>query len=72
MGSILYIRKSPPRGGDTLFASMNAAFEALSDRMKRYLEGLTAMHDGEDAYRGTYAAPMVSLTSQPIRAPSIR
>ena len=55
MGSILYIRKCPPRGGDTLFASMYAAYEALSDRMKRYLEGLTAVHDGEDAYRGTYA-----------------
>ena len=55
MGSILYIRKSPPRGGDTLFASMYAAYEALSHRMKHYLEGLTAMHDGEDAYRGTYA-----------------
>ena len=34
MGSILYIRTSPPRGGDTLFASMYAAYEALSDRMK--------------------------------------
>ena len=54
-GSILHIRKCPPRGGDTLFASMYAAYEALSDRMKRYLEGLTAIHDGEDAYRGTYA-----------------
>ena len=40
MGSILYIRTCPPRGGDTLFASMYAAYEALSDRMKRYLEGL--------------------------------
>jgi taurine dioxygenase len=55
MGSILYIRKCPPRGGDTLFASMYAAYEALSDRMKHYLEGMTAIHDGEDAYRGTYA-----------------
>jgi taurine dioxygenase len=55
MGSILYIRTCPPRGGDTLFASMYAAYEALSDRMKRYLEGLTAIHDGEDLYRGTYA-----------------
>ena len=34
MGSILYIRNCPPRGGDTLFASMYAAYEALSDRMK--------------------------------------
>src|SRR3954449_2013436 len=54
MGSILYIRRCPPRGGDTLFASMYAAYEALSDRMKAYLDGLTAIHDGEDAYRGTY------------------
>lgn len=54
MGSILYIKTCPPRGGDTLFASMYAAYEALSDRMKAYLEGLTAVHDGEDAYRGTY------------------
>src|SRR5437588_9771134 len=54
MGSILYIRQCPPRGGDTLFASMYAAYEALSDRMKQYLEGLTARHDGEH-YRGQYA-----------------
>lgn len=55
MGSILYLRTCPPYGGDTLFASMYAAYEALSDRMKRYLEGLTAIHDGEDVYRGLYA-----------------
>jgi taurine dioxygenase len=55
MGSILYIKTCPPKGGDTLFASMYAAYEALSDRMKIYLEGMTAIHDGEDAYRGTYA-----------------
>jgi taurine dioxygenase len=55
MGSILYIKQCPPRGGDTLFASMYAAYDALSDRMKAYLEGLTAEHDGEQNYRGTYA-----------------
>ena len=55
MGSILYIKTCPPRGGDTLFASMYAAYDALSDRMKTYLEGLTAMHDGEPTYRGIYA-----------------
>ncbi|MDR3538055.1 MAG: TauD/TfdA family dioxygenase [Acetobacteraceae bacterium] len=54
MGSVLYIRTCPPRGGDTLFASMYAAYEALSDRMKAYLEGLVAVHDGEESYRGTY------------------
>ena len=55
MGSILYIRQCPPRGGDTLFAIMYAAYESLSDRMKAYLDGLTALHDGEAAYRGLYA-----------------
>jgi taurine dioxygenase len=54
MGSILYIKQTPPKGGDTLFASMYAAYEALSARMKGYLDGLTAIHDGEEAYRGTY------------------
>jgi alpha-ketoglutarate-dependent taurine dioxygenase len=54
MGSILYIRKCPPNGGDTLFASMYAAYDALSQRMKAYLDGLTAEHNGEH-YRGQYA-----------------
>jgi taurine dioxygenase len=55
MGSILYIKQCPPHGGDTLFASMYAAYDALSDRMKTYLNGLTAVHDGEPVYRGLYA-----------------
>ena len=55
MGSILYIRTCPPHGGDTLFANMYAAYEALSDRMKQYLEGMTAIHESEHVYRGLYA-----------------
>ena len=55
MGSILYIREIPPLGGDTLFANMYAAYEALSDRMKAHLEGLAALHDGEHVYRGLYS-----------------
>ena len=55
LGSILYIKTCPPRGGDTLFASMYAAYEALSERMQTYLEGLSALHDGEPVYRGLYA-----------------
>src|SRR6201987_3850429 len=54
MGTILHIKHCPPHGGDTLFANMYAAYEALSDRMKTYLDGMQAVHDGEDAYRGTY------------------
>ena len=55
MGSILYMRQCPPEGGDTLFANMYAAYDALSDRMKAHLDGLRALHDGEQVYRGAYA-----------------
>ena len=51
MGSILRMFTVPPNGGDTLFASMYAAYEALSDRMKQMLEGLTAIHDGAPYYQ---------------------
>jgi taurine dioxygenase len=57
MGTILYIKECPPHGGDTLFANMCAAYEALSERMKNYLAGLTAIHDGEHVYRGLYDEP---------------
>ena len=51
MGSILRMFVVPESGGDTLFASMYAAYDALSDRMKSYVEGLTASHDGGPYYR---------------------
>jgi taurine dioxygenase len=51
LGSILHLQTVPPVGGDTLFASLNAAYDALSPRMKTYLEGLTALHSGERNYR---------------------
>src|SRR5690349_24437427 len=54
MGSILYLTEVPPDGGDTLFASMYAAYDKLSDPIKRLVEGLTAVHDGEHVYRGRY------------------
>lgn len=55
MGSILQIRECPPEGGDTVFANMYAAWDALSEPMKAHLEGLTATHDGEHVYRGLYS-----------------
>src|SRR6516165_11064595 len=52
MGSILYLTEVPPEGGDTLFASMYAAYDRLSTPIQRLIEGLTAVHDGEPVYRG--------------------
>jgi taurine dioxygenase len=57
MGSILYVTEVPPLGGDTLFASVYAAYEGLSDSMRRFLSGLTAIHDGSRNYDGRQAAP---------------
>jgi taurine dioxygenase len=48
--SILHMSIVPPTGGDTLFASMYAAYEALSEPMKRFLDPLTATHDGAPNY----------------------
>ncbi|WP_282606210.1 TauD/TfdA family dioxygenase [Pelagibius sp. Alg239-R121] len=51
MGSILHLHTVPEVGGDTLFSSMYAAYDALSEKMKQYLDGLIAVHDGGPNYR---------------------
>lgn len=45
LGSVLYARRIPPVGGDTLWANANAAYAALSAPFRRFLDGLTATHD---------------------------
>lgn len=50
MGSILYAREVPSVGGDTLFASMYAAYEALSDGLKQMLADLRAEHSSRHAF----------------------
>jgi len=44
MGSILVARELPETGGDTMFASMYAAYDGLSDGLKKMLESLNAVH----------------------------
>lgn len=41
---VLYCMELPGTGGDTLWASMTAAYDALSRPMKKFLEGLSAYH----------------------------
>jgi taurine dioxygenase len=55
LGSILRIHTLPDTGGDTVFASMYAAYDALSEPMKAFLAGLTAVHDGAPYYRSVNA-----------------
>ncbi len=43
--SVLYCLKATAGYGDTMFCNMYAAYEELSDGMKRMLSPLTAMHD---------------------------
>jgi taurine dioxygenase len=55
--SILRCVAAPEAGGDTMWASMYAAYEALSDKMQRALSDLVAIHDtgrafAVAAYRG--------------------
>lgn len=50
MGSMLYARELPETGGDTMFASMYAAYDALSPGMKELLDGMKAVHSGARAF----------------------
>jgi taurine dioxygenase len=49
MGTLLLAREVPSAGGDTLFANMYLACEALSDGLRRMLDGLTAINSSAKA-----------------------
>ena len=56
LASMLYLRETPAcGGGDTLFADMYMAYDLLSETMKRFLEALTAIHDGAVPYSAQQA-----------------
>ncbi|MBI5720719.1 MAG: TauD/TfdA family dioxygenase [Burkholderiales bacterium] len=49
MATLLLAREVPPHGGDTLFASQTAAYEALSEGMRRLLDGLRCVNSSAKA-----------------------
>ena len=53
MGSILHAIEVPPYGGDTVFVSMAAAYEALSPMMRRFLDTLMAVHSSRHVFGAT-------------------
>jgi taurine dioxygenase len=50
MASILVARELPKQGGATKFANMSAAYDDLSDGLKKTLSTLTALHANEHLY----------------------
>ena len=57
MGAVLRSKVIPEQGGDTLWASMTAAYDALSAQMKEFLSGLTAEHDFSWGFKESLAEP---------------
>ena len=74
LGSILLAREVPDCGGDTLFANMHLAYERLSDPMKAFCEGLTAVHDIARVFAKRLGKRPEELhdTYPPMRHPVIR
>ena len=50
MGAVLHAIRVPERGGDTLFADMYAAYDALDDATKAEIDELTAVHDFTETF----------------------
>jgi len=56
LGSLLRAVEVPPVGGDTLFANMYVAYDALSQRMQEMIEGLNGIHHSERKNSGLSAS----------------
>ncbi len=55
LGSVLRSKICPPVGGDTMWASMTAAYEGLSKPMQDFLANLTAEHDFSFGFKESLA-----------------
>ncbi len=66
LGSVLRCVTAPEYGGDTMWASMYPAYEALSDKMQHLLSGLIAIHDTSRTFsRADYNTEHIGGTRAP-------
>ncbi|KQZ76218.1 hypothetical protein ASD66_00760 [Nocardioides sp. Root151] len=70
LGSMLRAVILPDVGGDTLWASMYAAYDALSSHVQRLIEGMTAVHDSSNST--SHARKSVNADYQPVHHPVVR
>lgn len=66
MASILTLHTIPSTGGDTLFSSAQAAYDALSEPMQEFLLTLKAVHSGAQVYTGRFGVEPPPGSSFPL------
>jgi taurine dioxygenase len=75
-GTSVYCMEKPSVGGDTMFANMYAAYEALSPKMRDFLDGLEAIHDASLIEglerRGPEVAAAFRRLNPPVIHPAVR
>ena len=79
LGSILLGKVIPKQGGDTLFASLSAAFRDLPKEMRESLQTMTAIHSFEHGFKESLAEPygreklnQALIDNPPVEHPVIR
>jgi len=67
--SVLYGVEMPASGGDTMFASLEDAYSALSPGMQRLLEGMTGIHTADRSYgtAGKFASDSIADEGMDVR-----
>jgi taurine dioxygenase len=75
LATLLYGIEVPKVGGDTLYANMYAAYDALPEAMKKRIAGLRAIHDLDASRQRAGAPPMTEKQRQeapPVEHPLVR
>lgn len=70
LGSLLRAVVLPETGGDTLWASMYAAYEGLSSRVQRLIDDMTAVHDSSNSK--SHANKAANSGFEPVTHPVVR